>query len=407
MKDVIDLDGDDSNGPEPLPDVPWQPDPKEIVMCFIYTNSAIFQLLHPDEMGFCQPEGKAMWFDEEKHPKVYQMIEYIWRTGEGITANAPIKFMPDGRQLPYESFPFRAGAFTDDYMIDACCLSIKECSGNETVRIARSSINQHIVALALAQRRISGPRGDIGRLQQGIIQVMRSATEQIQGGTEAPAPVDKDLRWWEEKILACRNYTDTVMDGQEGRVLLFPCNVNNNHWVGGLIDFAKKELKYFDSLFDISYLLQYRAHVFVLIKLYGHVKQKKPREWLAGWKWVFQKTPQQTNGHSCGDYVVLFAQQVLAGRWDIKGRDVGTIPIPYALLAARGEVEDGTRPRFLSPKAEETEFAGQGAILKLVKTRLSGDTDTFFPATREEISRLRTTLIARILFAECLPRPLR
>lgn len=96
-------------------------------------------------------------------------------------------------------------------------------------------------------------------------------------------------------------------------IVLIPCHVQGNHWTLSCINFAKKRVEYFDSLFGsdwgiLDVLLQYVADE-ALTHENGRVED------MSRWTKIIHKNiPKQRNGFDCGVFVLKMAEFLSSGR---------------------------------------------------------------------------------------------
>ena len=89
--------------------------------------------------------------------------------------------------------------------------------------------------------------------------------------------------------------------------ILVPINVQEKHWVLGVIDLRARQIQVFDSLgWNNSESVQVLARW-----LRNESCDKKQVEFsLEGWQWLQPKCPQQRNSVDCGVFTCCFAECV-------------------------------------------------------------------------------------------------
>ncbi|KAF9535540.1 hypothetical protein CPB83DRAFT_754429 [Crepidotus variabilis] len=93
--------------------------------------------------------------------------------------------------------------------------------------------------------------------------------------------------------------------------LLMPVNHNNSHWTAASINFRKKRIESYDSMY------MFNRHVFPVLRRYleqEHMEKKKKPFDFTGWiDWAPEDTPRQENGFDCGVFTMHFLEAVSRG----------------------------------------------------------------------------------------------
>jgi len=120
----------------------------------------------------------------------------------------------------------------------------------------------------------------------------------------------KNVRRWTKKTKLNKIGLETIFDLDK---LLIPVHISNTHWCGGVINFKRKRIEYYDSLGQGNP----KFFKFCRRYLFDECRDKKGVDFsLAGFEnFCPSDAPQQGNGSDCGMFMLKFLE------WASEGRD--------------------------------------------------------------------------------------
>ena len=103
-----------------------------------------------------------------------------------------------------------------------------------------------------------------------------------------------------------RRWTSQLDDLRLYHRFLFPINIDNHHWTLGAVDMVKKEVVFYDSLRGEG--ARYTEALLHWVRDIFHLYDYAPSEDWSYWNITVSKEgPRQTDGHSCGVFVTMYA----------------------------------------------------------------------------------------------------
>ncbi|KAK3221302.1 hypothetical protein Dsin_008327 [Dipteronia sinensis] len=119
-------------------------------------------------------------------------------------------------------------------------------------------------------------------------------------------------------------------------LILFPANVNGNHWVAIAVDLKERVIKVYDSLPEINNVLEITKWTSCLRKMLPSLLvHTMPDIFTDALPFAVERPekdiPNQGNGSDCGIFALKFLEYLWAGKpFDLEAKDGGALRVKIA-----------------------------------------------------------------------------